>query len=611
MIFECSDELKMKYRTRNQTSDPSTWHPPLCALKTPQGGVTLPQGGLFRSFFARNAEYLLSSFSVDEMLYAFRLRAGQKEPPAERDIFKLFGFWTEGLRGSETGRFLMGAANTLQWIEHPELLNRLKAVVDGIAECQEADGYVFAFDRDKPKYWEQGNYARNWFTQGMVDAGVIYPKALEVMRRGQDWFNQCDWLPNLIYLSLGLQGHPANLSMYFSPVGKPEDVQVAEKYYVQDWWLDQLLAHDPAAIWKYSLNRPHCYEIAGFEAYFDHYLATGDRKFLDAMTAAFDLMRDNWQHIGGAWAICEGKPYPPQSYRLDCTGELCGSVFWIKFCQRFQRLYPDAEKYVGEIEKSLYNVVFANQAEDGIRYHALLDGHKEKPAAGNTCCEVHGTRIYAALPEYIYSLTEAGITVNLFEASTIEAFVAGKPVRLTLETCFPFDNDVKLTVAAASRDGQPVRSPGCTGEWTLRLRVPAWAAKEMPVRVNGETVATGHPGSFLSIARAWRDGDVITFTVPAAFRMTRYPGEDTAHWSERWALEYGPVLMAFVGPLEEAGEGRRSVIIRVKQEDLMGRLQPIQGRPLHFRITGLTGYEVMPYWQVGYESFSAVPVVRP
>jgi DUF1680 family protein len=600
MIVECNDELKAKYKTRGEASSPASWQPPECRARIPTAGVTLAKDGLFKPSFERNAEYLLTSFSVDEMLYAFRLRAGRKDPPHERDIFKLFGFWTEGLRGSETGRFLMGAANTLQWIEHPELRRRLEAVVDGIAECQEADGYVYAFDRDKPKYWEQGNYARNWFTQGMIDAGAICPKAYDIMRRGHDWFNQCEWLPNLIYLSLGLQGHPASLSMYFSPVGKPEDVHVAEKYYVQDWWLDQLLKRDPAAIWKYPLNRSHCYEIGGFEAYLDHYLATGDRKFLDAMTAAWDLMRDNWQHIGGAWAICEGKPYPPQSFRLDCTGELCGSVFWIKFCQRFHRLFPDEEKYVGEIEKSLYNVVFANQAEDGIRYHALLDGHKEKPNAFNSCCEVHGTRVYAALPEYIYSLAADGVTVNLFEASTIEAEVAGKPVRLTMETRFPFGNEVKVTVSAATAAG-----------WTLRLRVPAWATAAMPVRVNGETVATGLPGTYVPITRHWRNGDEVTFSLPAAFRMTRYEGEDVAHWSERWALEYGPVLMAFVGPLEDAGEGRRSVIVRCKREELTGRLQPIEGRPLHFRIAGLTGYEVMPYWQVGCESLSAVPVFRP
>ena len=600
MIFECDNELKAKYKTRGVASDPNTWHQPACPARIPSAGVTLAGDSLFTPFFERNIEYLLSSFSVDELLLGFRLRAGVANPPHERDIYKLFGFWTEGLRGSETGRFLMGAANALKWAEHPELRRRLEAVVDGIAQCQEADGYVYAFDRDKPKYWEQGNYARNWFTQGMVDAGEVYPKALDVMRRGHDWFNQCEWLPDLIYLSLGLQGHPASLSMYFSPVGKPEDVQVAEKYYVQDWWLDQFRARDLAAVWKYPLNRPHCYEIAGFEAYLDHYLVTGDRRYLDAMTAAWDLMRENWQLVGGAWAICEGKAYPPQSYRLDCTGELCGSVFWIKFNQRFHRLFPDEEKYLAEIEKSLYNVAFANQAEDGIRYHARLDSWKENPNAHNTCCEVHGTRVYAALPEYIFSLRDDGIAVNLFTGASLATEVGGRPVRLDMASRFPFDNEVSLTVGAESD----------AAEWTLYLRVPGWATADMPVRVNGAPVATGKPGTILPLRRAWRAGDRVEFTLPAAFRMTDYTGEDVAHWSKRCFIEYGPVLMAVAGAISPAIGWSHSVILKMKPEELAGSLRPVPDRPLHFRIAGKPGYEVMPYWQVNYETFSAVPIFQ-
>ena len=195
MEFECSEELKREYKTRGRRSDPGTWNPPPCPARTPSGSVTLADNGLFKSFFDRNIDYLLASFSVEEMLHAFRLRAGRPTPALQRDIFAHCGFWTNGLRGSETGRFLMGAGNVLLWTEHPELRRRLRAVVDGVAECQEEDGYVYAFDRDKAQCWEQGNYARNWFTQGMIDAGVVYPKALDVMRRGHDWFNQSGGCP--------------------------------------------------------------------------------------------------------------------------------------------------------------------------------------------------------------------------------------------------------------------------------------------------------------------------------------------------------------------------------------------------------------------------------
>lgn len=55
----------MEYRARNQANDLATWTPPLCALKTPRGGVILPTGSLFRGFFERHAGDLLNSFSVD------------------------------------------------------------------------------------------------------------------------------------------------------------------------------------------------------------------------------------------------------------------------------------------------------------------------------------------------------------------------------------------------------------------------------------------------------------------------------------------------------------------------------------------------------------------
>jgi len=46
--------------------------------------------------------------------------------------------------------------------------------------------------------------------------------------------------------------------------------------------------------------------------------------------------------------------------------------------QRFHLLNPEDEKYVAEIEKSIYNNLIANQVGDkGIRYHAVLADHKD------------------------------------------------------------------------------------------------------------------------------------------------------------------------------------------------------------------------------------------
>jgi hypothetical protein len=42
------------------------------------------------------------------------------------------------------------------------------------------------------------------------------------------------------------------------------------------------------------------------------------------------------------------------------TGELCCTVFWIKFNQRFHLLYPDNETFVSNIETAAYNAALRN-----------------------------------------------------------------------------------------------------------------------------------------------------------------------------------------------------------------------------------------------------------
>ena len=187
------------------------------------------------------------------------------------------------------------------------------------------------------------------------------------------------------------------------------------------------------AIWLYPYDRPHNYLITAIEPYLDLYRATGAKKYLDAASGGWDLYHDNWEHVGGSIAICEGTDlYPPKSYYLHReTGELCGSVFWAFLNQRFHMLYPEEEKYVAEIEKSIYNVLIANQVgAKGIRYHAVLVDHKDSDSSQNicmsTCCEGQGTRMIGALPEFIYSVAGDGVYVDLFAPSTIKYFNRGQ-----------------------------------------------------------------------------------------------------------------------------------------------------------------------------------------
>jgi DUF1680 family protein len=573
------------------------WKPVPFAAQTPLGGVRLADG-IFKHAMENNSRYLLDSFTVDEMLDAFRQRAGRPAPPLKRSLDK---FWFGELPGSAAGRFLMGAGNTLRWIEDPELRRRLNAIVEGIAECRRPDGYIMAYNEDTIFTGERAAYTRAWVTHGLIDAGFAgNAKAWPLLRGYYDWFDRCPYLPEVMRRGhQGIQGMIANARMYFTPAGRQEDLQVVQRYFQENYWLAQLAAREDRAIWLYPYDRPHCYLLTSIEPYLDLYRATGAKKYLDAALGAWQLYHDKWEHVGGSIAICEDTvPYPPKSYCLHRnTGELCGSAFWVKLSQRLHLLFPNEEKYVSEMEKSIYNVGIANQVGGkGIRYTARLVGHKDtqQPNCNNTCCEGQGTRLLGSLPEYIYSVAQDGLYVDLFAASTIRWQQAGQSLALATASQFPFAPQVRMTLSVA----RPTRCK-------IRVRIPAWAAADAPVLVNDRCVATGKPGTYAVLDRRWNDGDAIAIDLRMAFRLTRYEGCERDPRQERFALEYGPILMA----LRNTANPQQEPSLAVRPDELIHDLAPIPGKPLHFAIRGVCGCQYVPYWEIEDEAFSAYPVI--
>jgi DUF1680 family protein len=578
------------------------WKPVPYLAQAPLSGVKVT--GEFKRAMEANIGYLLQSFSVEEMLRPFRERAGK---PIRGGLRPPIAFWDTELPGSSAGRFLMGAANTLRWMEHAELRGWMDELIDGIAECRAPNGYIMAYPEDTLLESERGAYTRAWLTHGLIDAGYSgNTKAFDLLRSYYDWFDKCPDLPKLLRgAAQGVQGMIANTRMYFTPVGKPEDIQVIQRYYQENYWLAALAQRDPQVVWQYPYDRPHNYLITDFEAYLDLYRATGDNRYLDAMQGAWDLYHANWEHVGGSIAITEFGEFPPKSYRLAAqqpfceTGETCGSVFWARFNQRFQLLDPSREKYANEIEKSVYNVGLANQIRSsGIIYHARLVGQKGDlavPLCINSCCEGQGTRLLGSLPEYIYSLAPDGIYVNLFEPSSMRWKHRSGEMTLALSGNFPYRPDVKLQLATEAP--APAR---------IRIRVPTWSAGPMPVNVNGSLAATGQPGTYIELERTWSNHDTITFKVPMELRLTRYTGLDKMEGHERFALEYGPVLLALVGSDNAvlklaAGGGDYAAILR--------HIKPDPDRPLRFSVEGYPSYVYMPYWKVMSEPFTCFPVI--
>ncbi len=578
---------------------PDRWKPVAYLAKAPLGGIEVGEG-LFKKVMDDNAEYLLTAMTLDEMTRHFLKRAGKPAAPLASGRSDQ---WFNTLPGSEAGHFLMGAGNSLRWIENPALRERMNQVVDVIDECKEEDGFIMGYPRAETFKGENGAYVRSWLTHGLIEAGYAgNPKAFPLLRGYYDWFNTSCYLPELLRRTgQGTQGIIPSTRMYFTPVGKPEDLLVVQRYFQENYWMDQLAKREEKAIWLYPYDRPHNYLVTGIEPYLDLYRATGVKKYLDAALGGWDLYRDHWEHIGGVISISEGTDlYPPDGNPLRRGGELCGNVFWVQLNQRFHLLYPKEEKYVTEIEKSIYNATIPNQiGSKGIRYHARLVDHKDTSHGPyfhcmNTCCEGQGTRLFGSLPEYIYSLAADGIYVDLFADSKINFEVGGNPLSLKTTTRFPYDPQVRIEV----RTGKPVQAK-------IRIRIPSWSVATMPVLVNDKLVRTGEPGTYVTLDREWSDSDVISFVLPMGFRTTCYRGADSGfNDGAHYALEYGPVLMALTGKVE----GQDGVNADPKQ--LSESLRPIPGKPLHFEVMGNDSLIYQPYWELQDERFTCFPRIQ-
>lgn len=576
-----------------------TWKPVAYEAETPLGGVKLGEG-LFKTTMENNINYLLNSFTFDQLVRNFRVKAGLPVEPFDE---RLSLFWFKQLPGSEAGRFLMGAGNTLRWIENADLRKEMNDIVDVIDQCKEPDGYLMAYPKHTIFDVEFGAYTRAWVTHGLIEAGYAgNKKAFPLLRGFYDWFDQCPYLPEMLRRPRqGTQGIIPITRTYFSPVGKPRDIQVVQQYFQENYWMEQMANRDTKAIWLYPYDRPHNYLVTGIEPYLDLYRATGAQKYLNAALGAWDLFHNNWEHIGGSLAINEGTfLYEPKSYYLRReTGELCGNSFWIKLNQRFHLLYPEEEKYVSEIEKSIYNVAIANQyGSEGIRYFAKLVDRKYSDHVANThhcmntCCEGQGTRVYGSLPEYIYSVAEDGIYVDLFAASEIKYSTKNRPMSLHMNTKFPYDPKVEIVV----RNEQPIQNK-------IHIRVPSWISEDMAVMVNGKEFGKGKTGTYFVIDRKWNNGDTISFNLPMDFRITKYTGLEKGFEENHYAMEYGPILMAMVGVKAK----KFDIGVKATPENMKTMLKPVPGKPLHFSIEGNTEFEYWPYFEIQEEPFSCFP----
>jgi DUF1680 family protein len=248
---------------------------------------------------------------------------------------------------------------------------------------------------------------------------------------------------------------------------------------------------------------------------------TEDTGYVHAIDRIWDNVVTKKLYItGGIGATGHGEAFG-KDYDLPNMSAYCetcaaiGNVYWN---YRLFLLHGDA-KYYDVLERTLYNGLISGVSldGDGFFYPNPLESigqHQRQPWFGCACCPSNICRFIPSLPGYVYAVKDREVYVNLFMGNTSEMTVGGKKLTLTQSTEYPWNGDVRITVAPKGKQ-----------TFALKLRVPGWVrdsvvpsnlyrfsdekALNYQVKVNGKIVESALDKGYFTINRDWKKGDVV------------------------------------------------------------------------------------------------------
>ena len=281
----------------------------------------------------------------------------------------------------------------------------------------------------------------------------------------------------------------------------------------------------------------------------------GDRELQRATRRLWESVTERKMYLtGGVGAIRRGEALGPD-YHLPAEGayaETCAACGLVFFAHRMLQGEPDA-RYADVMERVLYNGLLAGVSLDGRRFFyenplASAGGHHRKPWYDCACCPPNLARVLASLARYAYSAGKAAAYVHLYIAGSATFNLQQRPVRLTVETAYPWDGDVRLRLGLLAPMG-----------FALMLRIPGWC-NDYELWINGRRVRAPLRAGYLALRRAWRDGDHARLKLAMPVQRVRAHPR-VADAVGKVALQRGPLVYC----VEECDHGvdvRRLILPR-------------------------------------------------
>ena len=437
--------------------------------------------------------------------------------------------------GEHAGKWLYAAAKSAARTRDAALTGNLTHVADHLVRLQGADGYLGNYapshrfmvkQPPKPGTWDGAPSVRTWdiwthsyLILGLLEAHKHFPEPrwLEAARRIGDlcWATLTEGgiditeLGNHHGMSATVLLDPA-VELYMA-TGERHYLDLAERV------LAQADANPALALTPRALAGVDAFEIATGKAYqlawnlvglAKLHRATGEPAHRAAVDRLWHSIRDHHLSLGGGpWGglghrsrECFNPPgvFSPQGYV-----ETCSTLAWLQLNRELLAISGDP-RYADEIERSAWNDLLGALAPNGEDwcYYSFANGRRVHTTYWR-CCKSSGAMALEELPAIAYAQTaEREISIHLFgPGSATFTLPETGTLRLTQTTHYPFDGAIALRV-------EPERS----ARFTLRIRVPAWAAGAT-ILLDG-VAQPAVPGTCTAIDRVWSAGDTLALDFP-------------------------------------------------------------------------------------------------
>ena len=301
----------------------------------------------------------------------------------------------------------------------------------------------------------------------------------------------------------------------------------------------------------------------------DYYMETGDPAYLKTLETLWrDLVNRKMYITGGVGSREAGEAFG-EAYELpdaQAYGESCAAIGNMMWNWRML-LALGQSRFADVIERALYNGINSGMSLSGTLYcyRNPLESTGEKIRNAwydTTCCPPNLERTLASLPGYMYATSPQGVYVNLFHSSTLDWHLEdGTGIRIAQQTEYPWKGTVDLTV-----------SPVHPAEFSLFVRIPAWAQGTTVTSDRFSLRQSPKPGEYFEIHRRWDPGDQVhvEFNMrPRLERANPLVREDAG----RLAVARGPLIYCLEQP-DQLGFNLFNASLLIDGTDFISEYQP-------------------------------------